>query len=460
MVEGAVAEQPGNTLVDEPKRVRTVREIDFFISLEDCPHCGQRVDPWPLRYVHQGIGATKYGPCPKCAGALWFAFNTYGDPRQGASDWDTLGTGPSEIIPPRKFIGEILRVDPRVRPDPSALGLIEWRTSRDHLNRVWTCLRELAKFLPAGADEIPAETSEETTYRDQHRERYSRAWIERMTAEYQHISDATIADLPRINALEEWVKVNAPKGSVEYLEREALAAHKRWIEAGRRGRGRLILFQARHAGLKVPRGAELSAAKLLECDLTNVYLADAKLTGSEIRATKLDHADLYAANLRTAQLNGSSLTYANLERAELDGATAKDSAFTGAALDQTSWKGAVVIGSNLVDAQFLSATLDGGTFRNCDLRGATLAPHQRDVPPTSKGVRFVNCDLRNTNWKGRDLRGAEFVGCKLAGSSGTPTAVDGIEIQQPDMSDAGDGSNIASVADVLAMWGVAAPTAS
>lgn len=38
---------------------------------------------------------------------------------------------------------------------------------------------------------------------DQHRESYRRAWIERMTAEYQHISDAIIADLPRINALEE-----------------------------------------------------------------------------------------------------------------------------------------------------------------------------------------------------------------------------------------------------------------
>jgi len=447
-------------MVDEPKRARTAREIDFFISLEDCPHCGQRVDPGALRYVHQGNGATKYGPCPKCAKNLWFAFNTYGDPLQGALEWDTLGTGPSEIIPPRKFIEEILREAPGMRPDPSALGPREWRTSRDHLARVRVCLRELVKFLPAGADEIPAETSEEATYRDQRRESYSRAWIERMTAEYKRISDAMIADLPRIDALEETVKVNAPKGSVEYLERDAMVAHEKWVEGGRRGKGRLILYQARHVGLKVGRGAELSSAKLLECDLTNVYLADAKLTGSEIRATTLDRADLYAAILHNAQLEGSSLTYANLELAELDGAKIKDTAFTGAALDQTSWKGAVVVGSNFVDAQFLSATLDGGTFRNCDLHDATFAPHERDTAPTSKGVRFENCDLRKTNWKGRDLRGAVFVGCKLAGSSGTPTTVDGIEIQQPDVSDAGDGSKIASVADVLAMWGVAAPAAN
>src|SRR5690606_14741178 len=99
-------------------------------------------------------------------------------------------------IRPGTFIAEIDRLIPRVRTSPEELAPIDWRASTAANERLITCLLELAKFLPPGADVIPDAGLEagERADRAARPERYARAWI---TAELNRalaLSDRYTAD--------------------------------------------------------------------------------------------------------------------------------------------------------------------------------------------------------------------------------------------------------------------------
>jgi uncharacterized protein YjbI with pentapeptide repeats len=53
------------------------------------------------------------------------------------------------------------------------------------------------------------------------------------------------------------------------------------------------------------------------------------------------------------------------------------------------------------------------------------------------GVRFEDCDLRETDWAGRDLSGATFTRCKLMGAHGAPKAAAGCIVEDCDLDEAG-----------------------
>ncbi len=72
-------------------------------------------------------------------------------------------------------------------------------------------------------------------------------------------------------------------------------------------------------------------------------------------------------------------------------------------------------------------------------------------PPTTKGARFIDCDLRNTRWDGRDLAGATFVRCKVDGISGKPRSLADMVIEMPDLSTDADGTDIGTADDVVEM---------
>jgi Pentapeptide repeats (8 copies) len=88
------------------------------------------------------------------------------------------------------------------------------------------------------------------------------------------------------------------------------------------------LFGARLAGAELTgflfkadlRGANLSAAKLINVDLREAWLSNANLSKAEFLAANLSKADLSDADLSGADLNGANLSGASLTFADLFGA--------------------------------------------------------------------------------------------------------------------------------------------
>ena len=182
-------------------RARSIHEMHFAASLEPCPKCGTRIDAQQLKLAGNGDGWALTGDCPRCGTPRAFTFLTHGDPITASTPRDELaGPEPSEIIRPGQWIAEIARLLPQVRPDPTQLGIDEWKVNRDTNKRLLVTLNELLKFIPAGTSEIPdsALDAAEQADRKARPEHYQRAWIEEQRARALDLRAKQIADLSRI----------------------------------------------------------------------------------------------------------------------------------------------------------------------------------------------------------------------------------------------------------------------
>jgi hypothetical protein len=208
-------------------RARTSMELWFFASLEACASCGARINPDGLTFYGSGDAWSLTGWCPHCRGPLTFRFLTHGDPLEGICPVGELGTGPSLVIAPSRFIAEIERLSPTVTLDPSSLPIDAWKLNRDTNRRVLVCLAELAKFIPAGAEEIPLERLGPADVADRaaRPERYQRTWVERLIGRHRTLVAAIRADLPRIEAIETELARGRPQG-IRDLDRDPRIAHE------------------------------------------------------------------------------------------------------------------------------------------------------------------------------------------------------------------------------------------
>ena len=89
--------------------------------------------------------------------------------------------------------------------------------------------------------------------------------------------------------------------------------------------------------------------------------------------------------------------------------------FTYADLRNTLWQQTRAHQSFFREASFADATFDSATFVDCDLRRADFSMADRHGLATTTRVDFLRCDLRGTNWAGRDLCHVRAVDCKLDG---------------------------------------------
>jgi uncharacterized protein YjbI with pentapeptide repeats len=126
------------------------------------------------------------------------------------------------------------------------------------------------------------------------------------------------------------VETNAQRNSLSKEQiREAVAAHRSWIESGHTG-GHRANF----------RGLNLEGIDLRELDLQGADLSEANLRGAD-----LGGADLHGANLRDANLETADLSGVHLEKA-------------------------VLVGTNLRKSNLLHATLRTADLQDADLTGA------------------------------------------------------------------------------------------
>jgi hypothetical protein len=186
-------------------RARNTHELAFFISLETCPSCGNRLDEKKFWLsAETETGAAMSGTCSNCRKPLGFSFlggNLLSAP---SGNWDEIGPGRTELLSPWKLAAEIDLLSTQVFDDPTRLDSKQWRINRDLNKRIILCANELAKLLDAGKDNIADDllSSGDRNYREQHPERFARKWIEDTLLRHRKIVDANIKDLPRINQLE------------------------------------------------------------------------------------------------------------------------------------------------------------------------------------------------------------------------------------------------------------------
>lgn len=138
-------------------------------------------------------------------------------------------------------------------------------------------------------------------------------------------------------------------------------------------------------------GASLGFADLRGADLVGGYFAstnfhDAHLGGADLRGANLRSTSLQNANFSGADLTGSELVYANLQ-------------------------GAVLEGAQILRANFQSASGGGGGPTNEQIY-STASYRAKNL----SGVTFQYNDLRDWDFSGQDLTGADFLRAKLGGA--------------------------------------------
>ena len=465
-------------MTDEPEtqwldgEVRDYNEMSYALRIRGCPQCGSHDigDPESNRYINakDGREAGHYDiTCPDCGHERRVAFyladgfsqvkSTY--PEDRVLDRHLGGPLPSRMISPHEFAAELARCNARI--DSAFVGMFSdvFVDNRRRISSALSSVIELLKFVPAGADRVPAEafrTPDARGYHAAHPEQFERAALDAELARWIALDQAGVAemyrrgDLPK-NAIENADKPSAPKPRMaQPLSSLSFKLHKQWL--ANKGGERLEAT-----------GLDATGKPFATLDLTSAVLTDVTLDRADLSFTRLHGAILTTVRARGAgfahaMIAGTTLTDcdftdAGMALANLGDATILRCRFTNANLERTAWYRSTLTGCNLAGSRLANAALDRAVFTDCDLRGATLALVTHGVLGTSKEAEFIRCDLRDTRWDGRDLFRVRFVGCKLAGAAGTPV-LEATVIERPDLSPAGDGSQIGTARDVLRLWAI------
>jgi hypothetical protein len=202
-------------------RARNTHELSFFISFQDCPKCGSRLDENLFHLsAETETGAAMSGKCSHCRKPLGFSFlggNLLSAP---SGNWDEVAPGRTEILILWQLAAEIERLSHQVVTDPTQLDAKQWQINREINHRVILCVHELVKLLDDGkyiiADDLLSDKDRE--YREQNPLWFTRKWMEDILNHHRQIVEANIKDLPRINQLEASAKYrrskkNRPAGS-------------------------------------------------------------------------------------------------------------------------------------------------------------------------------------------------------------------------------------------------------
>jgi len=348
---------------------RSVREMQFVASLEPCA-CGAATGA--LDVLGGAMAWSLVGDCEQCGAPRAFAFRTEGTPYEAVVPRRELGDArSSRVISPEQFLGELERQRPKIGDAPQDLQPEAWRLSAAAVDRSLTCLLELLKFSPAELEaaiklgELGAATARLEAQRDA---------LLTLAARYTE-------DAPRIRKLDEEQGEPYVPMLREELDGDRLREHAAWLARGELGEGRISLVDLDASEVKLPF-IELSRVRLERVRLNEADLSSSKLVGAELIDVVLDAAELGYSDWSNARVSGARFAGANLFGARLDGAVFKRCDFRGADLS-----------------------------RGCGVEGMFAAAQ---ALASNTGLRFEDCDLRETRWEGRDLSTVAFIGCRFS----------------------------------------------
>ena len=236
------------------------------------------------------------------------------------------------------------------------------------------------------------------------------------------------------------------------MAKPIMRAHEAWLRRGRTGAGRLELTDANLKNARPP-SARLSFARLDRCDISCAQFQLFQLDGIELLSCHGHGANLLGSNMNGATIDACDLPEAVISGAWLDQCSVRSTSFVGTHGDRASFEGSKFTNVDFSDGNLADPRMVGTTFLECrferaDLRMTANLPRLARVEETE----FVGCDLRSVAIDGLRMRGVKFIRCRMHGIQGKPVLEGPVEVIDPDLSVAGDGSKIVAGSEVLKAW--------
>jgi hypothetical protein len=139
---------------------RTNAEAHLYMGLHPCPVCGRAINRYRSSVVTvDGVLASRYrGTCDHCGTERVFEFRIPDEVLPPPADRVRFGAAdPSELLDPGEWLAHADDQAGRVPADPSGLAGERRRAARHALATALAAVEEVLKFVPPGADEVPAE---------------------------------------------------------------------------------------------------------------------------------------------------------------------------------------------------------------------------------------------------------------------------------------------------------------
>ena len=354
-----------------------------------------------------------------------------GQDDEAAPRYQVTLKGPSQVIEPREFLDEIVRVKPVLELRPPALGVEDWIARERESTHGLTCANELLKFLVDDGASIPDRLLTPEGLADKRRrpDQYTRAYITEMQKAFLAMDAAFKADAPRFSI--DYRKLHpAPVGE---LSRDTFLAQDKWWRSGRVGPPPLTL---KHQKFQKLRDLFFQGCDLEDIVFDHCFAASVRFNEALLKQVTFLRCNLQSTHFTGAKIENALVEDSWLDRLRCDGARVAVSRFLRsdfalAGIDASVWEDVVF------DAcSFLAADFAGTTLRRCTFTPGTfmgVSERWQHLGKTN-GAVFEDCDLRGVKLDGRDLSGATFIRCKLAGATGAPRAHEGLVLQDCDLS--------------------------
>ncbi len=237
-----------------------------------------------------------------------------------------------------------------------------------------------------------------------------------------------------------------------YLSIDDQYRHHDWIDAGRKGSGRIDIEGKDLRGARIG-ATRISYARFIRCDLRESQIYSADLRNTEIVECNCENSNLGGIHLNdgvikncnfkncnakgfdcpNARITGCDWSQSDLERSRWEYATVKDTCFKGV---------------NLFGAKFINADFINCDFLNCDLTFVC-----------AQGAVFKHCNFREADLESMDIENTVFSQCGFYNceNGNLLELLGSLKIEQPDFSENFDGSKIISDAELYESWGLQMP---
>ena len=181
---------------------------------------------------------------------------------------------------------------------------------------------------------------------------------------------------------------------------EALESHRVFTEMA--GGGLRMEFEnCDLVGILMHRGANLTSANFVNCDLQGNHFQDLMAVNVDFRGSNLSHTQFYSCNLHHANLSGVNL----------DGAKIVDGTYTEARLKFSSMNATSFLCTNLTQAKLGGVRGQGAVFQECDATYASFSSS------TWIDGFMPGCKFKTANFGGATFQNVDFCGSDFRGST-------------------------------------------
>ncbi|TQS43827.1 hypothetical protein [Cryptosporangium phraense] len=171
---------------------RTSTEAHLFMDLRPCD-CGETASSWSSSVIELGddLGSRYSGTCPSCGTEREFVFRLPDDIVLPVVGQVVYGDGaPSELLDPGEWLWVADRYAGAVPAQAAALDAEGRQEVRSRISAAIAAMDEVLAFVPAGADEVPAESFWSDlgrSVRDEEPGRFARDRLQVIRDTYQRI---------------------------------------------------------------------------------------------------------------------------------------------------------------------------------------------------------------------------------------------------------------------------------